>query len=221
LERLNGILVHMIFILIAFGGLISAAGTIPYILETIKGNTRPKVVTWLTWSLLTGLAGFAALADGQPGSALFALLGTLATGSVVAAGLRYGDRSFGVIDIACSLAVLAGLALWLIFKNPVIAVWIAIAVDSVGFVPTFIHAWHKPEEETASAFALIGFGGAITVAATLASGAMSVTALGYPCYVALSMALCTAVVLLRTPRQFNYSRQSLLRTATYAHRSLR
>jgi hypothetical protein len=211
----------MIFLLIALGGIISAAGTIPYVIETIKGQTQPRVVTWLTWSLLTGLAGFAAWSDGQMGAALFALLGTLATGSIVVAGLKYGDRSFGALDIVCALMVFAGLALWLIFKNPAIAVWIAIAVDCIGFVPTFIHAWQKPEEETGSTFAIVGVGGAITVLATLVSGAHSVTALGYPCYVAVSMAACATVVYARQPRNTTFSRRKLIRRATYYHRSLR
>jgi hypothetical protein len=211
----------MIFLLIALGGIISAAGTIPYIIETIQGKTHPRVVTWLTWSLLTGLAGFAAWSDGQAGSALFALLGSAATGAVAITGLRYGDRSFGPIDIACAAMVVAGLVLWQVFQSPALAVWIAITVDLVGFVPTFIHAWHKPEEETASSYILIGVGGSTTVLATLVSGALGVTALGYPCYVTLSMIAIVSVIFARQPRSYDYSRSKMLRRASYAHRSLR
>jgi len=50
-------------------------------------------VTWLTWALLTGVAGAASLSAAQLGAAVFALLGTVATTAVVVAGLRFGDRS--------------------------------------------------------------------------------------------------------------------------------
>lgn len=188
-------------VLAIMGGLISAAGTIPYIVETIKGKTKPRLVTWATWSALTGVAAAGAFSDGQISSGIFALLGSLATGSIVAAGLRYGDRSFSTIDIACLVAVAAGIALWLTSSNPSIAVWTAIAVDFAGFIPTLKHAWQKPHEETASTFMLVGVGGVITVAAVASAGAWSVTAIGYPLYVALSMAACSAVILARNKQR--------------------
>ena len=72
--------------------LIAAPGTVPYISVTIRGNTKPRIVTWLTWARLTGVAGAASLSAGHLGSAVFAV-GTVATSSVVVAGLRNGDRS--------------------------------------------------------------------------------------------------------------------------------
>ena len=81
-------------LLSVLGSLVAVAGTVPYVIETIRGNTKPRIVTWLTWALLTGVAGAASLSAGQLGGAVFALLGTVATSAVVVAGLRFGDRSF-------------------------------------------------------------------------------------------------------------------------------
>ncbi len=189
----------MFTILALIGGLLSACGTIPYILETLKGRTKPRLVTWATWSTLTGVAAAGAFADGQLASGVFALLGSVATGLIVIAGARYGDRSFTKIDIACLAGVLAGLGLWLALDSPAIAIWAAVVIDFVGFVPTFVHAWQKPSEETASTFVIVAIGAVVTVAATISSGAHSVTAIGYPLYVALSMGACGAVILLRKP----------------------
>jgi hypothetical protein len=107
------------------------------VLETVRGKTKPRIVTWLTWALLTGVAAAAAFSAGDFGSGFFALLGTIATSSIVVAGLRYGDRSFKALDIACMAAVVVGLVLWQVFNTPAIAVWAAIIVDCTGFVPTF------------------------------------------------------------------------------------
>ena len=112
-------------LLSVLGSLIAVAGTVPYIIETIRGNTKPRIVTWLTWALLTGVAGAASMSAGQLGAAVFALLGTVATSSVVVAGLRYGDRSFTRLDLACLAGVLLGLVLWLSLDNPIFAIWTA------------------------------------------------------------------------------------------------
>ena len=82
-------------LLSVLGSLIAVAGTVPYIIETIRGNTKPRIVTWLTWALLTGVAGAASMSAGQLGAAVFALLGTVATSSVVVAGLRTRAPAWG------------------------------------------------------------------------------------------------------------------------------
>jgi hypothetical protein len=184
------------------GSLLSAAGTIPYAIETIRGKTKPRIVTWFTWALLTAIAGCAALADRQFGATLFAFIGTAATGTVVLIGLRYGDRTFGRLDVMCVFGVLVGLALWLWFQLAAIAIWAAIVVDFVGLIPTIAHAWRKPGEETAKTFVLVGLGGLLTTVVIAVNGAISVTALGYPLYVAVSMGGCAAII---------QSRRSILR----------
>ena len=184
-------------LLSVLGSLIAAAGTAPYILETIRGNTKPRIVTWLTWALLTGVAGAASLSAGHLGGAVFALLGTVATGSVVVAGLRYGDRSFTTLDLACLAGVLLGLLLWLSLDNPIFAVWAAILIDFVGLAPTLVHAWKQPTAETASTFLCVGVGGLITSAAIASGGSFSVAALGYPLYAAVSMGSVAAIIVIR------------------------
>jgi hypothetical protein len=184
-------------LLSVLGSLIAVAGTVPYIVETIRGNTKPRLVTWLTWALLTGVAGAASLSAGQLGAAVFALLGTVATSSVVLAGVRYGDRSFTRLDLACLAGVLLGLLLWLSLNNPIFAIWAAILIDFVGLVPTLVHAWKQPGAETASAFVCVGVGGLITSAAIASGGSFSVAALGYPLYAALSMATVASIIVVR------------------------
>lgn len=180
------------------GSLLATAGTVPYVVETIKGKAKPRVVSWFTWFLLTGIAAAAAFSDGQAAAGFFALAGTLATGAVVIAGWRYGDRTFTRLDIVCQVSVFVGLVLWFIFNSPAIAVWAVIIIDFVGFVPTYKHAWDKPKEETPTFFALVCLGGLMATFAAVPVGGWAVTSVAYPLYVALSMASCLAILLLRT-----------------------
>jgi hypothetical protein len=187
----------MLTFIAILGSLLAVAGTVPYILETARGKAKPRIVSWFTWALLTGIAAAAAFSDGQLAAGFFALAGALATGSVVVAGWRYGDRTFTRLDVICQISVLVGLVLWFIFNSPALAVWAVIIIDFVGFVPTYKHAWDKPEEETPTFFALVCAGGLLATAAAVPVGGWTVTSVAYPLYVALSMGVCLAVLMLR------------------------
>jgi hypothetical protein len=190
----------MLTLIAIIGSLLAASGSVPYIIDTLKHKTKPRLITWFTWSLLAGVAAAAALVDGNALSGLFALLGCIATGSIVVVGFRYGDRRFKTIDIFCLCGVIAGLVLWLLFNSPLFAVWAVIGIDFIGLVPTLIHAWSKPREETPGTFAMIGAGGVLASGAIIAGGDSSVTALGYPLYVAFSMSTCALLIVLRSRR---------------------
>ena len=178
--------------LVVLSTLFSAASTVPYLVATAKRQTQPRVVTWLTWALLTAVGGAASASVGDYPSAAFSFIGTLVTSAVVVAGLRYGDRTFGRLDIACFVLVVAGFGLWLILDVPGIAVGAACVIDFIGLVPTLAHAWRSPHEETAVTYALIAVGGGAATAA--AWGTWTVTAVAYPLYVLVSMAACWAIV---------------------------
>jgi hypothetical protein len=184
-------------ILPIIGSLVAASGTVPYVIATIKKQTKPRLVTWFTWFLLTTLASAAAFSDHQFAAGFFALLGALSTGAAALAGLRYGERDFTKLDIGCVFGVAAGFALWLIFKDAAIGVWAAIIIDFIGLVPTLRHAWVAPQEETALTYALVGIGGALTVAAILIAGHITVTSIGYPLYAGLSLGITSIAIVLR------------------------
>jgi hypothetical protein len=187
----------MEFWLAMLGSVIAAGGTFPYVLETIRGKAKPRIVTWLTWALLTGLASAAAFADGQVAAGVFALLGMLATATITVVGLRYGDRSYGRLDIVCMASVIVGLVLWQVFNSPAIGVWAAIIIDFVGLVPTYKHAWQAPHEETTMTYVLVFIGGMLTTGSVIAAGGSSVTALGYPLYTALSLGVIVGIIMYR------------------------
>jgi hypothetical protein len=184
--------------LVVLSTLLSAASTVPYLVATARRQTQPRVVTWLTWALLTAVGGAASASVGDYPSAAFSFIGTLVTSAVVVAGLRYGDRTFGRLDIACFVLVVAGFGLWLVLGVPGIAVGAACVIDLIGLVPTLAHAWRSPHEETAVTYALIAAGGGAATAA--AWGTWTVTAVAYPLYVLVSMATCWAIVVGRGAR---------------------
>jgi len=161
-------------------------------IEIIKGTTKPRIVTWFTWMLLTGIGSAASFADGQVPSGVLMLCGSFGLALVVALGLKRGDRSLGRLDIVCLVGAAVGLLLWFIFNSPTIGVLAAVTIDFVGAIPTFKHSWQKPHEETWITFAGIGLGGAITL---FIVDEWTATAIAYPMYlVVLNVALVLCIV---------------------------
>jgi hypothetical protein len=145
--------------------------------------------------LLTGVGGAASASVGDYPSAAFSFIGTAVTAAVVLAGLRYGDRTFTWLDAVCLTLVVVGFALWLGFAVPGIAVFAACVIDFIGLVPTLVHAWRRPAEETAITYGLIAAAAGVATAA--AWGTWTVTAIAYPIYVLVSMTACWVIIFVR------------------------
>jgi len=178
--------------------------TLPYIVNIVKGKTKPNIITWLTWTLLIAIAAVALFAAHQPQAALLLTGDALATFAVAIFGLGYGIARLDGFDIGCQIAALIGLGLWLVFNSPMIAVVATIVIDAIGTIPTLRHSWSHPEEETSSTFAL---GVVATICTLLSLKAYSVSAWLYPLYLLLSNALL--VVTIRYGEQLERAKQSV------------
>ncbi|MDB5185766.1 MAG: hypothetical protein JWL85_289 [Candidatus Saccharibacteria bacterium] len=180
--------------LILLSGILTVAAVVPYIIDIVRGKTKPRVVSWFTWCLLNGIAGFAAFVDGQYPAAIMLGASTFSLMAIVALGWHHGDRKFERFDIVCQVGALIGLTLWLIFNSPAIAVIAAIIIDVIGALPTVKHAWQKPHEETWSLFALSGAG---SLCALLVAGNTRITAIAYPIYIVLNSILFVSIIVIR------------------------
>jgi hypothetical protein len=179
-------------------GLLAISGGIPYIIDTIKGKTRPNIVTWGTWSLLNGINTAAAFSHGDLQTAFFSGCGTLITGAIAILGFRQGVRKYTRFDAICQLVALLGIPLWLLTDNPALAVAIVIAVDFAGGLPTLRHAWRAPHEETFATFLVSGIAGLLLIASLRD---FNFVALGMPLYIFLFDISVIFAILYRTQRK--------------------
>ena len=167
-------------IFLVVSGVLTIVSAVPYIRDILRRTTKPRIVTWFNWSLLTGIATAAAIADNQWPSAVITGTATITTMSIALLGLRYGDTKIEPFDVVCQLAAILGLVLWVITNDPLIAIVITAVVDFIAALPTLRHSWLKPYEETSMAFVLGGIGG---IFAVLALDNPSVSGLIYPFYI--------------------------------------
>lgn len=160
--------------------------TVPYIVDIVKGKTKPNIVTWLTWSILIGIGAAALFAAHQTNAALLLVGDFTATFAVVIFGLWHGTAALDKIDTFCQIGAVVGLILWFVFDSPLIAIAATITIDFIGTVPTLRHSWNFPDEETPVTFLL---GVVATILTLLSLKSYSFSAWIYPAYLLFSNAL--------------------------------
>lgn len=184
-------------IIISLSAILTIASVIPYLIEILRGNTKPRVVTWLTWSVLTAIACVAAFVDGQYPTAILLLFSTLETSAVVVLGWHLGDKKFELLDVMSLIGATVGIILWLIFNSPAIAVIATVTIDLIGGIPTLVHSWRKPHEETWITFLIAAIGAGLTL---LVISDWRITAFAYPLYIVGMNMLITFVIIGRGRR---------------------
>jgi hypothetical protein len=196
-------------VFIVISTILTTASVVPYIIDTFKRRTKPRLVSWFTWALLAAISAVASFSDHQYPAAILSLFGVAQCGAVFILGLLYeGERGISRFDIGCQIAAFAGLGLWAVFNTPALAIWAVIAIDMVGSLPTLRHAWRKPEEETLSTFLLSGTAPVFTV---FAATSFQVTSVANPIWLILinySIVL-TILVSRRREQKLHYMNQKI------------
>jgi hypothetical protein len=182
-----------IFIIIS--SVLTILCTVPYLIDIVKGKTKPRVVSWFTWALLTAVAGAASLSSHQYPAAILCACATGESLMVASLGLwKHGNASFAAFDLACQAAAFVGLGLWFVFDSPTVAVAAVVVIDLVASMPTLKHAWQAPHEETLAEYALSGIAGIFTL---LAATSWRLTAVAYPTYIVFINLLIVSIMLAR------------------------
>ncbi len=164
------------------GPLISVLGFLPYLKETIKGTVKPRIASWATWSLVTGIATVAALSQHAYTSAFLTGAATTIELSILIMALKKGDYDYSWIDGISQAISVIGIVAWLTTNNAALAIIFNIIADFFGAVPTFYHSWISPHKESWLPFIFSGIGAGISFLAVSSIG--FVTA-GFPIYLCI------------------------------------
>ncbi|HYF96492.1 MAG TPA: hypothetical protein VD947_00460, partial [Patescibacteria group bacterium] len=140
---------------IILGVLINFLGSLHYVADTIKGQTKPNRVTWFLWTLFPMIA-FAAMLEKDVG--ITPLVMTFMSGLMplmIFVGSFVNKKAFWQItkfDLVCGALSLLGLTLWLVTQEGNIAIVFSIVADSLALLPTLVKSYKFPETESWSAF---------------------------------------------------------------------
>ena len=130
---------------------LSLFGSYNYIRDTIKGTTRPSIVSQSLWSIAPLIGAGAAISSGA---------GFLTTVRIFMAGLtplvillatfanRNGYWRTTKFDYFCGLFSIIAIVLWLVIDLPIYAIIFAVIADLFASIPTIKKSITNPESET-------------------------------------------------------------------------
>jgi hypothetical protein len=156
--------------LTVLGSALTAAAALPYILDIVHGRARPRIASWGIWTVVQAVGAVSAFTVGQLPGACYTLLCAAGCAAVVVLGWRHGSRDFGPLDAVCVALAAEGVALLAVaVALPRLvplswAVAVSVATDLLAYLPTFRHAWLKPDEEPWLPYALFGAAAALILA---------------------------------------------------------
>jgi hypothetical protein len=151
----------------------------PYIIDTVRGNTKPERVTWLIFSILGVIAFISQLLMGASWSLVFSGLDTLASILVLCLSVKYGVGGHTKVDIIALIVASIGVLIAIFAKEPIISLLGVILADFSGVALTLKKTYVNPGSETAITWILVGTASLFGV---LSVGRMSFGILLYPVY---------------------------------------
>lgn len=145
---------------------VAMCGYIPYIVNVLRGKTKPHAFTWLVWEVLAVVGfGIQLRGDGGPGTWLLGLT-VLATMFIFLLSLKYGHKEIHIADkISLALAG-ATFVFWILADQPLVAAILISLIEAIGgFFPTFRKSYKLPHEETIASYAGYTISTALAIAA--------------------------------------------------------
>lgn len=127
---------------------VTFVGYAPYVLDTIKGKTRPHIFSWFTWAFVTFII-FALQILGHGGAGTYTTLATaiLCTGIFIL-GLKNGKKDITKFDTVIFIITLIATGIWIFAKQPIITTVLIVTINTLANIPTIRKSWNDPNSET-------------------------------------------------------------------------
>lgn len=189
-NRMSRALAYVSFLMII-------AVTIPYIIDIVRGRAKPARSTRLMFFLLMALT----IAQQHNLNSGYAMAVTLAelisSAALLILSVKYGVGGLRRTDFVCYVLLALSLVVWLITKNALLALHLAIVADTIAFWPTLEKTWREPKSETWLFF----FGGVIApLFSIFAQRDWSYAIIVYPLYLSF-INLVELILIFRQPKK--------------------
>ena len=144
------------------GAVVGSIGGFYYLYETIIGNAKPNRVTWLLWGLFPMIIFVAQRAQGVEGLSWASFVAGFTPILILLASFLNKEAYWRTQprDYYLMAAAVAGIVLWALTDNPILAILFALVADLLAGLPTVIKSYRHPETESWIAYAIstLGFG---------------------------------------------------------------
>jgi hypothetical protein len=169
-------------IFIAIGVILGLISSFVYFIAILKGQAKPHRTTRFVFLFITALSALSLFAQGNRVALWLSLVSTFQSVVIFGLSMKYGMGGRSKTDILCLIMALIGIIAWQITKNPLTALYFAIAADFTGSFPTLIKTYRLPHTEVWTFYTLD------VIAATfnlLATEKFTISQYLYPFYIIL------------------------------------
>jgi len=135
---------------VILGALLSLIGQLNYVVNMLKGQTKPNRVTWFLWALVPMIAFSAQIDEGVGLAALMTFMVGFGPIMIFIASFVNSKSVWKItrFDIGCGVLSIIGVIFWLITGDGLIAIAMAILADMFASLPTIVKAYKAPETES-------------------------------------------------------------------------
>ena len=129
-------------------GLIALSAYLVYVISIFRGGSKPNRATWWIWSFMGLILALSYQFSGASNTIWVPYVEFLGPLIIAILSIKYGEGGLdNKTDLICLLGATISIILWIIFKNPVVALITNLAVDSFAIVPTIKKSYLRPEGE--------------------------------------------------------------------------
>ncbi len=178
-------------------GVVSFGAYIIYILSILKGETRPSRATWWILTIVGGVTGLSYYFSGAVDTIWVPVADVFGILIIAILSIKYGEGGLNKFDATCFLVSMIGLLLWYIFKNPVIALILNLAMDFVGMLPTIKKSYLEPTGESGFSWLLTFLGNLLNFGGI---GSPTFGVLIYPIYMSITSGAVVGLLYFRSIR---------------------
>lgn len=188
---------------VLLGVFFNLIGGLSYLIDTIKGKTKPNKVTWFLWTLAPAIAFSAEIKQGVGIQSLLTFMVGFNPLLIFLASFINPKSKWKVkkLDFICGGLSILGLILWYLTKVGNVAIVFSILADGLAGIPTILKSYTNPETENYKVF----LGGAISAAITLLTIKNWVLAeYGFPLYILFINTLFVSLIKFRIGRLLEF-----------------
>jgi len=138
----------------ALAVLFSIISYIPYIRDIRFGKTRPHIISWSLWTIMTVIGVMAQISDNAGAAVWVGIVTIFICVYIIFLSIKNVDITINKIDIFSLVISLVALLSWYITDTPMYAVTLIVVADFAAFTPTLMKSYFKPYEETLSLYIL-------------------------------------------------------------------
>jgi hypothetical protein len=176
-------------------GLFSFMGFIPYLISIIRQKTQPNRASWWIWATLGTIIAVSNYSAGARDTMWLLSAYAFCQFVIAVLSIKNGEGGWNIFDQTCMLGAGISIVFWWWTKEPLTAILINIAIDSLGALPTIRKSYSQPETEDFFSWTMFLMASVLNL---LALRNWSIVLSSYPIYL-FSFNLIV-VVLLTSPR---------------------